>query len=84
MPSAAAVRFMTSTKPASLAATCSASATLASLPDWMISPRSRSPSGTTELASTNIREPGIDCAVWLTMTGSSSASVPRASSSATM
>ena len=84
MPSAAAVRFMMSTKPASLAATCSASATLESLPDWMINPRRRSPSATTEPASTNVREPGIDCATSLTMTGSSIARDPRASSSATM
>ncbi len=57
---------------------CSASATLASLPDWMIRPLSKSSTETCLPTSTNIFEPCMRQAFSLIVTISSSAMSPAA------
>ncbi len=59
MPSALACSFMSSTKCSTVPPTPSASATVASLPDWTIMPLIRSSTGTCIFGSMNMREPGI-------------------------
>ena len=68
MPSSAACRFIMSAKAASLPAMCSARATLASLPDWMMMPRNRSSTLTSVPSCMNMREPGVRQALTLTDT----------------
>ncbi|HET8698584.1 MAG TPA: hypothetical protein VFO94_13910, partial [Gammaproteobacteria bacterium] len=70
MPSAAAVEFMRSTKASTEPEMRSASATLASLPDWISMPRIRSSTATREFTSMNIRVPPVRHA--RTLTGTSS------------
>ena len=57
-----------SAKAASLPAMCSAKATLASLPDWMMMPRNRSSTLTSVPSWMNMREPGVRQALTLTST----------------
>ena len=59
MPKALACSFINVTKRSTLPATPSANATVASLPDCTIMPRSKSSTGTFILGSMNMREPGI-------------------------
>ncbi|MCY1183786.1 hypothetical protein D9M73_244340 [compost metagenome] len=70
MPRRAAVVFIRSAKASSLPAMCSATATLASLPDWMMMPCSRSPRATWVPTWTNIREPPVRQACSLMVTRS--------------
>ncbi|MND84152.1 hypothetical protein D3C80_760360 [compost metagenome] len=70
MPSFSAVVFIMSAKASSLPAMCSATATLASLPDWMMMPCSRSLMVTWVLTWTNMREPPVRQACSLMVTGS--------------
>ncbi|MNP47531.1 hypothetical protein D3C76_1415890 [compost metagenome] len=77
MPRSVAVLFIMSAKASSLPAMCSARATLASLPDWMMMPCSRSLTVTCEPTLMNIREPPVRQAFSLTVTGSFSPICPR-------
>ena len=65
-----------SAKAASLPAMCSAKATLASLPDWMMMPRNRSSTLTSVPSWMNMREPGVRQALTLTGTWSARAMRP--------
>lgn len=69
-PSFCAVVFIMSAKASSLPAICSARATLASLPDWMMMPCSRSLTDTWLPTLMNIREPPVRQACSLTVTRS--------------
>jgi hypothetical protein len=71
-PSERAVSFISATNASTEPETCSASATLASLPDWMSMPRTRSSTSTSEFTSMNIRVPPMRQAFSLTRTRSSS------------
>ena len=63
MPSSRALAFISATKALSEPEMPSASTMQASLPDWMIMPRSRSSTRTSLPSSTNILEPPIFQAV---------------------
>ena len=76
MPSFCAVLFIMSAKASSLPAMCSARATEASLPDWMMMPCSRSLTDTCEPSLMNMREPPVRQACSLTVTMSLSAMRP--------
>jgi hypothetical protein len=84
MPSRAACWFIMSANALSLPAMCSASATLASLPDWMMTPRIRSSTDTRVPSRMNMREPGVCQALTLTGTSSSMRMRPACSSMSAM
>ena len=75
-PISAAFSFILSTKARSLPARASARTTQASLPDWMIMPRTRSSTFTRSPTRKNICEPPIFQACSLTVSTSSSLSRP--------
>ncbi|MCY1430789.1 hypothetical protein D9M71_467440 [compost metagenome] len=84
MPRFSAVLFIRSANASSLPAICSATATLASLPDWMMMPCSRSLRLTWVPTLMNMREPPVRQACSLTVTGSFSPTWPRRISSVAM
>ena len=83
MPSSRAFSFARSAKAVSLPASASAKTMQASLPDWMIMPRSRSSTPTRSPTLTNISEPSIRQARSLTGSVSSSLRLPSLSRSKT-
>ena len=79
MPSAFAAAFISATNASTEPETCSASATAASLPDWISRPRSRSSTPTSEFTSMNMRVPPMRHAFSLTRARSSSRMRPDSS-----